>query len=83
VIKTLPIENELAFTFEAVDLSNIQFGSAIVDGRDQYEVSIQKDKVVVMMNAVNRTQGVHQIEVVLKDRQGVLYRRSESIQFTQ
>jgi hypothetical protein len=83
VIKTLPIESELAFTFESVDLNNIQFGSAIVDGRDQYEVMIQKDKVIVSMAPYSRTQGTHQIEVVLKDRQGVLYRKSESFQFIQ
>jgi len=83
VIKTLPIESELAFTFDSVDLNNIQFGSAIVDGRDQYEVMIQKDKVIVSMSPANRTNGTHQIEVVLKDRQGVLYRKSEAVQFIQ
>jgi len=83
VIKTLPINSELTFVFDAVDLSGIQYGTAIVDGRDQYEVSIQKDKVVVIMRPSSRTQGVHQIEVVLKDRQGTLYRQAQSIEFTQ
>jgi hypothetical protein len=69
------------FVFDAVDLSNIQYGTAIVNNRDQYEVSIQKDKVIVAMQPANRTKGTYQVEVVLKDRQGTLYRQTQSIQF--
>lgn len=83
VVKNLPQSEDIQFTFDTVDLSNIQSGTAIVDGRDQYEVSIHNNKVLVLMPLVNRSMGAHQVEVVLKDRQGTLYRQTQSIQFTQ